>query len=95
MSKVYLAGKITGNPDYKEQFNEAEQELIARGNTVMNPSFLPEGFDQKDYHHICMAMIDVCDTVCFLSNWIDSKGSHLEYGYAMGKSKRIEFYGPF
>ena len=91
--KTYIAGKIAGNPHYKEQFREAEQELIKRGCTVMNPSYMPEGFEQLEYYHVCMAMIDVCESVYFLPNWIDSKGAHLEYGYAMAKGKKIVWGG--
>jgi len=32
--KVYLAGKITGNPEYKEKFASAEHQLSSYGNIV-------------------------------------------------------------
>ena len=35
--KVYIAGKITGNPDYYEQFAEAEKLLTEQGHAVINP----------------------------------------------------------
>ncbi len=91
MKKAYIAGKITGLNDYKENFERVEKALKNTGQIVMNPSILPEGFEQKDYHKICMAMIDCCDVVAFLPNWVDSKGSHLEYGYAKGTGKEILF----
>ena len=91
IKKIYVAGKITGNCKYKEEFAKAETELRGRGFVVFNPSTMPDGFDQSEYHHVCMAMIDVCDAVYFLPTWVDSKGSHLEMGYAMGKGKVVEF----
>lgn len=87
--KVYIAGKITGNSNYKEEFKAAEEKLRAEGYIVINPAILPEGFNDEEYHHINRAMIDVCDTVYFLPNWADSKGAHMEMGYAMGKDKII------
>ena len=87
--KIYIAGKITGKDDYEDDFKQAEEKLLKLGHTVMNPSFLPKGFDQSDYHHVCMAMIDVCEAVYFLPTWTDRKGAHLEMGYAKAKGKKI------
>ena len=91
MKKAYIAGKITGNKNYKQEFMDAEEELVKEGCAVMNPSFMQIGFEQEEYHHVCMAMIDVCDVVCFLPTWVDSKGAHLEMGYAKGTKKEIRF----
>jgi hypothetical protein len=91
VKKAYIAGKITGNPNYKQEFSEAEKKLTAERYVIMNPSFMQEGFEQLEYLHVCMAMIDVCEEVCFLPTWKDSKGSHCEYGYAQGTNKAIRF----
>jgi esterase/lipase len=63
--KAYIAGKITGNKNYKKEFKEAEEFLKKQGYAVMNPSLLGEGFKQEEYLEICMKMIDVCEVVCF------------------------------
>lgn len=88
--KIYIAGKITGNPDYKNQFAEAEATLKAQGHTVMNPSVLPEGFEHYEYMKICFRMIDVCEAIYFLDNWRDSQGAKMEYEYARATGKRIK-----
>ena len=89
--KVYIAGKITGNPSYKQQFAEAEKKLREKGFTTMNPAVLPDGFEHQEYMRVCFSMIDVCDAVYFLSNWEDSKGARMEYNYAFGTNKDLMF----
>lgn len=91
MSKIYIAGKITGNKNYKDEFIKAECFLERQGHEVMNPAYMGKGFLQAEYLHICKAMIDVCDIVCFLPNWEDSKGASYEMGYAEGLGKKIEY----
>lgn len=87
--KYYIAGPITGNPNYKEDFARAERSCQSHGHTVMNPAVLAEGFEQKEYMHICRAMIDVCDTVFFMPGWRNSEGAKLEHAYAVAKDKNL------
>jgi len=89
--KAYIAGKISGNEDYKHEFQVAQTDLILDGYTVMNPAVLNKGFEQMEYLHVCKAMIDVCDIVFFLPNWTTSCGSNFEMGYATGIKKDIRF----
>ena len=81
MIKVYIAGKITGDPNYKANFAEAAKAIAARGDIPLNPAELPAGMDPADYIKICFAMIDVCDWVCFLPDWEASPGARLEMEY--------------
>jgi len=91
--KVYIAGKITGLPELEAMINflNAECKLKGEGHTPLNPSVLPSGFEHEEYMHICYAMIDVCDAVCFLENWKDSKGARLEHKYASDNGKVIMY----
>lgn len=89
--KIYIAGKITGLENYKELFLKLEEKLTSEGHFVMNPSVLPFGFEHHEYMHVCKAMIDVCDSVRFLSNWKDSKGAVMEFEYALLKNKVIQY----
>lgn len=89
--KFYIAGKITGLPNFEEKFEDATKTLEAEGHIVMNPALLSKGFEHDDYMHICYAMIDVCDAVYLLDNWKDSKGANLEHDYAKRNGKFIQF----
>ena len=67
--KIYIAGKITGDPGYRDKFAAAEIQLGWQGHTVLNPAELPSGMSREDYMRICFAMIDVADAVVFLPDW--------------------------
>ena len=79
---IYLAGKITGNPEYRKQFAAAKAELEAKGYIVLNPAELPEGMSKAAYMRICFAMIDTADGVCGVGRWTDSRGAIAETSYA-------------
>lgn len=91
-TKVYIAGRITGDKDYKEKFRQKEQELTRKGCIVLNPATLPSGMTKADYMRICFAMIDIADVVFFLPDWIHSEGAKVEYAYS--SYIRKDMYGP-
>lgn len=86
---IYLAGKITGNPEYREQFAAAKAELEAKGYIVLNPAELPDGMSQAAYIRICFAMIDAADGICGVGRWTDSRGAIIETSYADYSGKPI------
>lgn len=88
--KVYIAGKITGDPGYRDKFAAAEIQLGWQGNTVLNPAELPEGMAPADYMRICFAMIDVADAVVFLPDAAESAGARLEREYCKYVGKEME-----
>ena len=90
--KVYIAGKITGDPDYKDKFAEYEALERRRGNIVLNPAVLPEGMHSADYIRICFAMIDTADVVRLLPDWRFSFGAKLEKQYCDYIAKPTELY---
>lgn len=89
--KIYIAGKITGDPRYKEKFKEVEQALTNKGIIALTPAVLPEGMEPGDYMRICFAMIDAADKVWFLQDYIDSKGAQLELAYCEYINKPYNF----
>lgn len=90
---VYLAGKITGEPRYKEIFAAARERLEAAGFVVLDPSLLPaSGFAYDAYIRISTAMMDECAAACFLHNWQDSKGARYEYERAAARKMPVFFF---
>lgn len=84
---VYIAGKISGDLKYREKFAEAQRELEAAGFIVLNPAILPDGFTYGAYMRICMAMLNECDTVCFLPDWEESDVAKAEYAFVSATKK--------
>lgn len=92
MSKltVYIAGKITGDEDYKSKFARAEQMLRESGYIPVNPAWLPsEGFTYEAYMRISRAMLDECDAVFLLSDWAESSGAVSEWRRAASADKSV------
>ena len=89
--KIYIAGKITGDPGYKEKFAAMKKNLQKEDTAVMNPAELPEGMCPADYMKICLAMIDAADIVYFHSGYSESRGACIEMMYCqyIGKEIRI------
>ena len=80
--KVYIAGAISNNPNYKEQFEEAEEFLKKIGHTPLNP-VKNLGFDYKDYIDMGLCELMNCEAIFLLPNYQESQGAMLEYQYAI------------
>ena len=91
--KIYISGAITNNPNYKQQFQEAEQHLkqLYPNAIILNPTILPEGLDYNDYMHIDMAMIEIADMIYFIEGWEESKGANIELCHAIAHNKKIVY----
>lgn len=79
--KVYIAGKITGDPNYREKFQWAGNHFRECGDIVLNPASLPEGMSRADYMRICFAMMESADIVAVLPNYQDSLGARVEIAW--------------
>ena len=89
--KIYIAGKITGDPSFKEKFGDVKNHFEELGYIVLNPAELPQGMTPGDYMKICFAMIDVADEVYFMPCYADSLGARLELQYCEYINKRTRF----
>lgn len=93
-AKIYIAGKITGDKNYKNHFAEAERYLRNKGYSVVNP-VKPEGRNYRWYIDEGLKQLMECDEIYMLDNWRDSKGANLEWRYAaiVGIPIHYEEYG--
>lgn len=89
--KLYIAGRITGDENYKAKFEKAKRycESKHEGIIAIIPAVLPEGMEPADYMRICLAMIDGADAVAFLPDYRASKGAMLEYAWCKYTGKPI------
>lgn len=78
---VYIAGRISGVPEYWKPFEQAEDEITAQGCIVLTPTRLPWNLSNDKAMKICLAMIEQADVVYFLPGWNLSVGANVEMAY--------------
>ena len=94
--KVYIAGAITNNPDYEEQFAEAEKELTAAGCTYTE---IIEDF-KKGKANILLLQCSRCESfnlqMCKRMTFYNLDYSYIKYNqmlhriYRMGQSEDVQ-----
>lgn len=91
--RIYIAGKISGEKNYKKKFKKAERALKKKGHSVMNPAWLVEykAFSWTDYMIVSEAMQRRCEAVLFLPDWKQSNGARIEHNRAKDEGQKI-FY---
>lgn len=92
---IYLSGKITGQNNYRELFEEAKKDAEDKfpGATIINPAeiSLPEICEWEDYMSICLRLLDKANIIYLLDNWLESKGARKECVTALKKGLRVYF----
>ncbi|WP_273767334.1 DUF4406 domain-containing protein [Aeromonas hydrophila] len=92
MAKIYIAGPMTGLPNFnRDAFNEEAQRLHALGHVPLNPAILPDGLEQHEYMAICIEMVKVADQLVLLPNWERSAGATAEHALAIKLGKPVIF----
>ena len=91
--KIYIAGKISGDPNYKNKFSVAADAVSAayEGAVILNPADHPEGLSAAEYMRLCFAEIDMADMVMFLPDYKGSSGAQLELAYCRYTGKPHSF----
>lgn len=76
----YIAGAITGIPNYKKHFAAGVQLVRDLQAVPLNPAMLPEGLATHDaYMRITLAMLAEAECIAFLPGWLGSKGARMEH----------------
>lgn len=91
---VYISGAITNNPNYKDDFQKAEQWLVLKDLTPINPSkldfVLPKSkLTYEQFMKIDYALLEMCDAIFMLGGWQKSKGACAELSYANSLGKKV------
>ncbi|MDR3370679.1 DUF4406 domain-containing protein [Rhodoferax sp.] len=99
MKRIYLAGPMTGLPDFNyPAFNAAAQRLRALGFVVENPAENPEPNcgTWLGYMRMAIRQLVTCDIVALLPGWRGSRGARIErwlagmLGLTVVAAERIE-----
>lgn len=89
---IYLSGKITGDPDFREKFKKKAEELTKQGWRVYNPAVHPDMFTWEHFMELDLLALSKCDAIYLLDDWKDSRGAKVELAEAKRLGKRI-IYG--
>ena len=89
--KTYIAGAITGNPNYKDHFDQAAFEVVDLGLVPVVPISLPHNHDKSwsAYMRECIACLVYCDAVYMINNWKSSLGAMIEHRIAQDLGLKI------
>ena len=88
---IYIAGPITGNDNYSEDFARWEQYVKDTGDVPINPAKLGLSLNQKSYMPICLSMLEQADAILMLPGWEKSRGANIEKAYAEYQKKEIMY----
>lgn len=78
--KIYISGKITDNPNARNEFEKQEAVLIMDGHFPVNPFNLNHDHDmtwESFMREDIKALLD-CEAIYMLKNWKKSKGAKIE-----------------
>ena len=89
---VYIAGQITGDPDYKRKFSHAMAVVRKFGHTPLTSAVLPLGLTERDYMRISLDMIDAADLALFLPDYSKSEGATIEMMWCKKTGKKWDFF---
>jgi len=82
--RIYIAGPMTGLPNYNRK-----AFIMAAGHISTNTDLIPvhtawirDGLAWSEYMELAQDMLSLCDLVCVLPGWEQSKGAQIEVALA-------------
>lgn len=90
--KIYIAGKVTGDLNYKTKFFQAMRAVEGQGHIPLASATLPQGLDEADYMRISLAMIESADLVLFLPDYTQSPGAIVEWLWCQKTGRAWDFF---
>ena len=89
-TRVYICGKITGDPNFGEKFQAARELLEASGYEVTSPvSYTNPVWSRETCMRVVIRELCLCDAIYLLPDWKNSKGARLEA--IIAKELKMEF----
>ena len=95
--RVYIAGPMTGLPDFNyPAFHAEAARLRAAGFEVENPADNPHPpcGSWAGYMRMAIRQISHCDAVAFLPGWNSSRGARLERRIALDLGLSVIYHEP-
>lgn len=93
--KIYLAGKVTGDPSYKKKFEAGVKHLEDLGwkrEDIVNPAQkVPDGTPWLKAMWKCLGLMRRCGWVAMLPDWKESRGARVEHWIARMTMKYIVY----
>lgn len=94
---VFISGKITGNPNYRQEFAAKAKELSEFGYTPYDPCIIGDRLKEElgreptyeEYMQRDFKVLQDVDAISFLDNWQESAGAKREYDFAVKHNKKI------
>ena len=95
--RCYISGKISGEPNYRQNFQKAEDDLRAVTTwSIVNPAKvndqMPADMEYEEYMVMCEAMLSLCDRILLMPDWKTSRGAIFERHYAEIHGLKIYAY---
>lgn len=92
MTRIYIAGPMSGLPDFNyPAFNAEAERLRALGYAVENPAQNPEPPCKSwaGYMRMAIPQMLTCEAIALLPGWMNSRGARIEWQLAIDMGMQI------